>query len=104
MTSDPRNTSKACVVQKFQSQFSRQVHDWRHSHHTVSEVCMFHMHIQPKYRDNSVLARNRTSQSLLGWYLSDRQHRAVEFICNPVSSYFHSQHFIFMRLSSLTLP
>ena len=28
----------------------------------------------------------------------------VEFIRNPVSSYFHSQVFIFMRLSSLALP
>ena len=35
---------------------------------------------------------------------SDRRHHAVEFIRNPVSSYFHSQVFIFMRLSSLALP
>ena len=35
---------------------------------------------------------------------SDRRHHAVEFIRNPVSSYFHSQVFIFMRLSSLAPP
>ena len=34
---------------------------------------------------------------------SDRRHQ-VEFTRNPVSSYFHSQVFIFMRLSSLALP
>ena len=35
---------------------------------------------------------------------SDRRRHAVEFIRNPVSSYFHSQVFVFMRLSSLALP
>ena len=35
---------------------------------------------------------------------SDRRHHAVEFIRNPVSSYYPSQVFIFMRLSSLALP
>ena len=32
---------------------------------------------------------------------SDRRHHAVEFIRNPVGSYFHSQVYIFMRLKDL---
>ena len=59
VTSGPRSTSKACFVKKnFQSHFSRQLRDLRHSHHTVSEDCMFQSHTPHRYRDKSVLARN----------------------------------------------
>ena len=47
------------LLKIFQSHFSRQPRDLRHSHHTVSEDCMFQSHIPHQYRDKSVLARNR---------------------------------------------
>ena len=43
-------------------------------------------------------------QSPLRKHSSDCRHHAIEFIRNPTSSYFHSQAFIFMRLSSLAMP
>ena len=58
VTSGPRSTSKACFVKNFQSHFSRQLRDLRHSHHTVSEDCMFQSHTPHQYRDKCVLARN----------------------------------------------
>ena len=59
--SGPCNTSKAKLVlfKNFQAHFSHQIRFWRHSHHTVSEDCMFQSHITHQYRDNSVLAHNR---------------------------------------------
>ena len=60
VTSGPRSTPKACFVEEnFQSHFSRQLRDLRHSHDTVSEDCMFQSHTPHQYRDKSVLARNR---------------------------------------------
>ena len=47
------------LLKNFQSQFSRQLRDLRHSHHTVSEDCRFQSHTPHQYRDKSVLARNR---------------------------------------------
>ena len=57
VTSGPRSTSKASFVEKLSIAFLAQTYELRHSHHTVSEACMFPSHIPHQYRD--VLARNR---------------------------------------------
>ena len=98
------------LLKTFQSHFSRQLRDLRHLHNTVSEDCMFQSHTP---RTNRSWQKRPCSQShvkhvsvstAMAFKASDRRHHAVEIICNPVSSYFHSQVFIFMRLSSLALP
>ena len=102
VTSGPRSTSKACFVKNFQSHFLRQLRDLQHSHHTVLEDCMFQSLPPHQYRDKSVLpaiaCKARLSLHCDAFKASDRRHHAVEFIRNPVSSYFHSQVFYFYAI------
>ena len=103
VTSGLRNTSKACFVKNFQSQFSRQLRDWRNSHHTVSEavIACFNRIIRTNIVTIASLlavACKVTSQSPLRWHSSDHQHHAVDFFRSPMSSYFHSQGFNFYAI------
>ena len=61
VTSGPRRWAppRLVLLKNFQSHFSRQLCDLRHSHHTISEDCMFQSHTPHQYRGKSVLARNR---------------------------------------------
>ena len=110
VTSGPRSTSKACFVKKKLSIAFLAPTSWfaalaPHSLRGLHVSIAYPAPISWEKRPCSQYHVKHVSVSTaMAFKASDRRHHAVEFIRNPVSSYFHSQVFIFMRLSSLALP
>ena len=109
VTSGPRSTSKACFVKKLSIAFLAPT-SW---FAPLAPHSLRGLHVSIAYRApiswQSVLCsqshvKHVWVSNVMAFKACDRRHHAVEFIRNPVSSYFHSQVFIFMRLSSLALP
>ena len=101
VTSSPRNTSKACFVQKLSIALLAP-YSWvavLAPHSLRGRDCMFQSHIPHQYivtvAPLLAVACKVTSQSPLRWHSSDHRHHAVELICNPVSSYF-TRRFLFL--------
>ena len=109
MTSGPRSTSKACFVEKLSITFLAPTtwlaalapHSLRGLHVSIAYPAPISWQKRPCSQSHVKHVSDSTAMALKA---SDRRHHAVEFIRNPASSYFHSQVFIFMRLSSLALP
>ena len=109
VTSGPRSTSKACFVKKLSIAFLAPT-AWFAA---LAPHSLRGLHVSITYPAPILWQKRPCSQShvkhvlvstAMAFKASDRRHHAVEFIRNPVSSYFHSQVFIVMRLSSLALP
>ena len=109
VTSGPRNTSKACFVKKLSIAFLPPTswfaelapHNLRGLHVSIPYPAPISWQKRPCSQSH---VKHVSVSPAMAFKASDRRHHAVEFIRNPVSSHFHSQVFIFMRLSSLALP
>ena len=111
VTSGPRSTSKACFVKKLSIAFLAPTscfaalapHSLRGLHVSIAYPTPISWQKRPCSQSH---VKHVSVSTAMAFKASDRRHHAVEFIRNPVSSYFHSQVFIFMRLSSnsLALP
>ena len=109
VTSGPRSTSKACFVKKLSIAFLAPTswlaalapHSLRGLHVSIAYPAPISWQKRPCSQSH---VKHVSVSTAMAFKASDRRHHAVEFIRNPVSSYFHSQVFIFMRLSSLALP
>ena len=99
MTSGPRSSSKACFVKKknFQSHFSRQLNSWfaalvphslRGLHVSIAYPAPISWQKRPCSHSH---VKHVSVSTAMAFKASDLRHHAVEFIRNPVSSYFHSQ-------------
>ena len=111
VTSGSRSTPKACFVEKKLSIAFLAPTSWfaALARHSLRGLRMFQSHTPHQYLDKkaSLLAiawQHVSVSTAMAFKASDRRHHAAEFIRNPVGSYFHSQVFVFMRLSSLALP
>ena len=108
MISGPRSTSKASFVEKLSIAFLAPT-SWLAA---LAPQSLRGLHVSIAYPapiswrpcSQSHVKHVSVSTAMALIESSDRRHHAVEFIRNPVSSYFHSQVFILMRLSSLALP
>ena len=109
VTSGPRSTSKACFIEKLSIAFLAPTswlaaltpHSLRGLHVSIAYPAPILWQKRPCSQSHVKHVSVSTAMALKA---SDRRHHAIEFIRNPVSSYFHSQVFSFMRLSSLALP
>ena len=109
VTCGPRIFSKACVVEKLSIAFIAPTswlaalapHSLRGLHVSIAYPAPISWQKRPCSQSHVKHVSVSTAMSLKA---NNRRHQAAEFICNPLSSYFHSQVFIFMRLSSLALP
>ena len=109
VTSGPRSTSKACFVKKLSIVFLAPTswfaalapHSLRGLHVSIAYPAPISWQKRPCSQSH---VKHVSVSTAMAFKASDRRHHAVEIIRNPVSSYFHSQVFIFMRLSSLALP
>ena len=103
------STSKACFVKKLSIAFLAPTswfaafapHSFRGLHVSIAYPAPISWQKRPCSQSH---VKHVSVSTAMAFKASDRQHHAVEFIRNPMSSYFHSQVFIFMRLSSLALP
>ena len=111
VTSGPRSTSnlRLVLLKNFQSHFSGPTswlsalapHSLRGLHVSIAYPAPISWQKRPCSQSH---VKHVSVSTAIALKASIRRHHAVEFIRNPVSSYFHSQVFIFMRLSSLALP
>ena len=109
VTSGPRSTSKACFVKKLSIAFLAPTswfaalapHSQRGLHVWMAYPAPISWQKRPCSQSD---VKHVSVSTAMAFKASDRRHHAVEIIRNPVSSYFHSQVSIFMRLSSLALP
>ena len=102
VTSGPRSTSKACFVKKPSIAFLAPT-SWFAA---LAPHSLRGLHVSIAYPAPTSCQKRPCSQShvkhvsvstAMAFKASDGRHHAVEFIRNPVSSYFHSQVFLFLN-------
>ena len=109
VTSGPCSTSKACFVEKLSIAFlaptlwlaSLAPHSLRGLHVSIAYPAPISWQKRPRSQSH---VKHASVSTAMAFKASDRRHHAVEFIRNPVSSFFTRRFFIFMRLSSLAPP
>ena len=103
VTSGPRSTSKACLVKKLSIAFLAPTswfaalapHGLRGLHVSIAYPAPISWQKRPCSQSH---VKHVSVSTAMAFKASDRRHHAVEFIRNPVSSYFHSQVFYFYAI------